>query len=265
MCRFFAQFADRPLSVEKLLVDDPHSLRKQSCGDLRGESHGDGWGIGYYRDGRPNVVRRPVAAGEDDEFLTAARQVRSPIVIAHVRQASVGTRSVENTHPFHHGRWLFAHNGTVTGFDQVVGFVRREVISELAQHVQGSTDSELVFYWLLSQIREAGLDQAATPARLGELAGLVGDSIRRLASWCAEADPSETCRLNFLLTDGRQLVASRFRHSLHWRVEESESGRLALIASEPIGAGDWHEVPDETVLTVDSDIRLQHFKLKTQN
>src|SRR5215208_1001298 len=116
MCRLFAVRADRPVSAEPALVSAPHALVRQSCCDLRGECHPSGWGVGYFADGSPVRVRSVRPAHDDPKYAEAARTAVSPIVIGHVRQASVGGVSEANTHPFVSGRWLFVHNGTVQGF-----------------------------------------------------------------------------------------------------------------------------------------------------
>jgi hypothetical protein len=57
-----------------------------------------------------------------------------------------------------------------------------------------------------------------------------------------------TARLNVLLTDGRSIVATRFGDTLWYR-----TGPDLLVASEPDdeAVGEWHEVPDHTLLLAD--------------
>src|SRR5689334_4623853 len=111
MCRMFAVRADRPVRAEAALLSGPHALVRQSCCDLRGECHQEGWGVGYYTDGKPVRVRSARHALADPLFAETARTVASTTLIGHVRQASVGGAAERNNHPFVHGRWLFAHNG----------------------------------------------------------------------------------------------------------------------------------------------------------
>jgi len=51
-------------------------------------------------------------------------------------------------------------------------------------------------------------------------------------------------RLNILLTDGEQLVATAWTHSLHVR----RTADSVTVASEPFGVGDWTAVPDRSLL-----------------
>ncbi len=260
MCRLYAHIAARPLPLAGMLLDAPHSLVTQSCGDRRGEKHRDGWGIGYYQDGQPQVIRRPTAAPEDNEFSAAARQVSSPVAVAHVRQASVGDLCVANAHPFTFGPWIFMHNGTVTGFDKLRSGLVEETDADLRRQVAGTTDSEQVFFWLLSRLHQTGQAAEAPCRDVTLVMREMARGIHTLAERSAATQPAEPTRLNFVLTDGRVLVASRWRHSLYWT---NHAGPLATaagnalcpgvaVASESIGDG-WSEVPDGYILAVDED------------
>jgi predicted glutamine amidotransferase len=70
--------------------------------------------------------------------------------VAHVRNRTVGTPALENTHPFKRvlwGRdWVFAHSGTLP---KVKGKPLREFTPV------GDTDSEHAFCWLLAELHAA--------------------------------------------------------------------------------------------------------------
>ena len=67
------------------------------------------------------------------------------MVVAHVRRATVGGTTIENTHPFSYGKWIFAHNGTVPNFLKVRDRMLPEIDSMLANDIKGTTDSEHIF------------------------------------------------------------------------------------------------------------------------
>lgn len=275
MCRLYAHLAVRPLSVAGVLVDDKHSLLKQSCGDLRGETHGDGWGIGCYEGGSPRVFRSPNAARESPEYNVAAQQIVSPIVLAHVRQASVGSRQAENAHPFAYGHWLFMHNGTVTGFAEIRERILAEIDADLQSKIQGTTDSEHVFYWLLSRLRRAGQATEWGRAEASRTAGaditlitrVIAEAIPVLDAWSVETGPEEPSKLNFVLSDGVSLVASRFKHNLNWlkigpdreqgSATDADLPPAVRVASEPIGDQTWDPVPDGHVLSIRPDLTTE--------
>lgn len=271
MCRFYAHHANRPTPAAGRLLHFGTSLMAQSRRDLRGESHEDGWGIGYYDGDRPRVIRRATSAVDCCEYRAAAEGICAATFLAHVRQASVGERSTANTHPFAFGRWLFAHNGTVTGFDRVGPHLRSETSSDLLAAMQGTTDSELVFHWLLSRLRSVPTDLAAPLRDLATVRQIVAESILRLDAQSAAAGGDEPAKLNFLLSDGHFLLASRFGHSLHWIEHvgpEADQGpepgattcaeyRAALVASEPVTQEAWQEIPDRSILVIDADIQAK--------
>jgi glutamine amidotransferase len=261
MCRFYAHHAARPLSVANELLRSGTSLLAQSCCDRRGEAHGDGWGIGHYVDDRPRVVRRATAAATSAEFRETAESVRATTILAHVRQASVGERTEANSHPFAHGRWMFAHNGTVTGFANIGPRLREQTASSFLAAIQGTTDSELVFYWLLTKLGRVGIDAESTIGRVEQVRGVVAASVRQLADWCAAEPSDEPAKFNFLLTNGRLMVATRWKHALHVLERNGPNGtpshgRAVVVASEPATNEPWREVADGSVVTIDQELAV---------
>ena len=257
MCRLVAFHADRPRRAVGLLINDPHSLLVQSRRDRQGECHADGWGVGFFRDGQPEAIRSSQPAFDDETWRPQIEQIESRTLLGHVRQASVGSRVLANVHPFVHARWIFAHNGTVTGFDQLSQRLESEVDSDLLACRRGTTDSELVFYWLLSRFRQAGLStDGSQPVSLRLLIEALSRAIPELARRSAQAAPTDPARLNFVLSDGRVLLASRWNHTLHWRSDASAAGdRGVTVASESTDEGAWHELPDRVILGVDAECR----------
>ena len=85
------------------LLEAPDSLARQS------RREPDGTGLGYYgADGHPVVSKRPVAAYEDPALEREAKEVDSRTFVAHVRYASTGGLTPQNTHPFEQEGRLFA-------------------------------------------------------------------------------------------------------------------------------------------------------------
>src|SRR6266516_4672554 len=107
MCRLLGLTAGRePISASFWLLDAPDSLEVQS------RRNADGSGIGFFDPaGTPVLDKQPEAAFRDEEFTREAKQARSPVFVAHVRWASVGGRTLQNTHPFAMQGRIMAHNG----------------------------------------------------------------------------------------------------------------------------------------------------------
>jgi glutamine amidotransferase len=236
MCRLFGQHAHPGFDPCEPLCTAERSLRFQS------HAHPHGWGIGWWRDGVPHVERGLLPAHRDDGFLAAARGARSTVVIAHVRDASVGPVRPENTHPFQHGRWLFAHNGTVARFRRS-GRLRAAILAEidpdLRALVRGETDSERCFYLFLGRLRARAPLDGAGLSQVRRALAETSAAVAALADRGA-ASPSST---NFLVSDGRLLAACRRGRTLHLALDAGPRHAF-VVASEAIGRAAWEAVPE---------------------
>ena len=274
MCRLYGFRANEETKVECSLVHAQNALLLQSQADLRGKSHPDGWGIAFYHGALPEVERRATPAFRDLYFSETAERIYTTTVVAHVRLATVGGASLENSHPFTCGVWVFAHNGTLTGFDVLRPDLLQETHQHLRRLIKGNTDSEHIFYWLLSRLEDAGIAVDRPCDDPETLLDVMARSLRDLSQRSRQAGAEKPARLNLLLSDGQLLVASRWNNSLYWALREGihdcefcgiphvhhHSGvnyRAAIIASEPITHETWHELPDHSLLIVDADIRPQ--------
>jgi glutamine amidotransferase len=188
--------------------------------------------------------------------------------VAHVRLASVGSNAEHNSHPFRHGRWLFAHNGTLFGFARDPEPLRASLPPRWRASVQGDTDSEHLFHLFLARLAERtgpllGGDDA------DEVCRALGETLEQAARlYPGEGD--EHSQLNVVVTDGRLLLAARWGHTLY-RVErrgknpgwldrptaESWDYHAVAVASEPTSDERWAEVPEQTLLCVRPDLTSQ--------
>ena len=274
MCRLYGFHATAPTKVECTLVHAQNALLMQSRLDSRGEVNADGWGIAYYHDGEPEVERCDRAAFDDILFGATAERMFAKTVVAHIRKATIGSVAFVNTHPFVHGRWTFAHNGTITAFRKIRSELESETAPELQKHRRGASDSEQAFYWILTRLARAGIDLGESAAQLDTLMKVVGDSVAHLAERNDKAGAERPGRLNFLLTNGETLVASRWNNTLHWvqrlgvhdceicgiphiHREEDAGYRAAVVASEPISEESWQEVPQAHIIGVDNSIGIE--------
>lgn len=266
MCRLYAFRANEPTKVECSLVHAQNALMEQSRRDMLGGMHGHGWGVAGYPDGVPRVERQTWAAYHGEHFRKSAARVYAKTVVAHVRRATVGPATIENTHPFVHGRWLFAHNGTVPNFQKVRGRLLEAMRPLHRNAIHGSTDSEHMFHYLLSLwSREPEIDLRRT----------LKYGLEQVVAWCREVDPEAAVSLNLILTDGEQMVGARYGRTLwylerdhivpceicgqsHVRHEPKHPYRAVEIASEPITHNErWIRIADGTVFSVTDDMRLE--------
>ena len=237
MCRLLAHWGP-PVAVADSVAYAPHSLLRQ-CTEAREQSSGcenpDGWGLGWYVDGQPDPFRYRSATPmpDDHDGVDAIGGLQAGRFMAHVRHKSPGSPTeVASNAPFVSGRWLFAHNGFVEGYRDGRRDELFALLSPARQaSLDGDADSELLFGLILDR-----MDRGARPA------DALGDVLVPLAG--------QGGRYNVLLTDGDQLLATRFANSLHLR---ADPGGAVEVASEPYddGAG-WTTVPDHSLVHIDA-------------
>jgi predicted glutamine amidotransferase len=215
MCRLLGLTAGRePISASFWLLDAPDSLEVQS------RRNADGSGIGFFDpSGTPVLDKQPEAAFQDVEFTREAKQARSPVFVAHVRWASVGGRTVQNTHPFAMQGRIMAHNG---GLGDVARLA--EQLGSYRDLVLGETDSEHYFALITQQIDAHGGD--------------VGAGIAAAAGWIAATLPVSS--LNTVIAAPGELWALRYpaQHALH--IIERPAGASGAAAGGAAAAPGLH-------------------------
>lgn len=79
-----------------------------------------------------------------------AGRIKTPLLFAHIR-ASTGTPVQRtNWHPFRPGRWLWMHNGAIREFQKVKRDLVMAVDPSLYADIQGSSESETLFFLALT-------------------------------------------------------------------------------------------------------------------
>jgi glutamine amidotransferase len=192
MCRLFGLTAGAArIRATFWLLDAPDSL------DVQSHRNTDGAGIGFFdAAGQPVVAKQPEAAFSDQQFTHEAQQAESSVFVAHVRWATAGGRTVQNTHPFVMDGRIMAHNG---GFGELSELDKQ--LGRYASLVLGDTDSERYFALITQE----------TDAHGGDL----GAGITAAASWIAERLPVSA--LNTIIAAPGELWALRYpgQHALH--------------------------------------------------
>jgi glutamine amidotransferase len=229
MCRHFGWLGE-PHTLAALVLEPPHGLLTQSYRPRR-QQHGllnaDGWGVGFYAPGRDEPARwrsnRPLWS--DASFQSVAPTIVSGCVLGALRSATVGMPADESAcAPFRSGPWLLSHNGVVD----------RDVLGAQPGAESMCDAAQLAAYVF-----------ARDPSDVGKIVADVG---RR--------DPA--ARLNLLLTDGSQLLATTWGDPLCTR----SSADGVLVASEPFDdEPDWTDVPDRCLVHV-SDGRITITELR---
>jgi glutamine amidotransferase len=195
MCELFAMQSRYPATVHLSL----EAFSRH--GGLEGP-HKDGWGVAYYEDGDVRLVKEPHAAS-DSACLRFIQDhpFRSTAVVAHIRKATQGRRTLANSQPFARelgGRMhVFAHNGDLHG-------ARPGELFALGRYRPiGETDSERAFCALLERLVPLWHEAARPPALEARLA-----LVSQFAAGLRALGPA-----NFLYADGDALFLHGHKRS----------------------------------------------------
>ena len=262
MCRWLA-YSGKPVPIEQLLYRPRHSLIDQSLHSTMGAetTNGDGFGIGWYDVGaEPGVFHSIEPAWNDRNLRELSRHITSPLVFAHIRASTGSAIQQTNCHPFRYRNWLWMHNGVIGDFDRVKRDLMVEVAPELYPHIEGSTDSELLFHLALTY----GLEDDP-PAAVQDAVGLVEEV-------GAKHDVEHPIQMTIATSDGTRIWAFRYSSDGRARtlfystametlelmypdtpVMREVSAALGregrLVVSEPLGdelPGAWNTVPESS-------------------
>lgn len=234
MCELFGMSASHPLNANAL-------LKKFRLSGGRGADNPDGWGLAGREKRGLEINKRPEQACRSRLFARPCKDMRSDLILAHVRKARFPpVRSLTNTHPFRRAccgkEWVFTHDGLVPN---IVGIERCS--DNPVCRPAGETDSGLAFRHLLGHIaRHFDSHAVAEP-----LAG-----VENLAA--ASGLTASLGKFNFLMSDCENQIA--YGHDRLHYLERSgcadpdgACANLAMVAAEPLGGEDgWIAFdPDE--------------------
>ena len=279
MCRLFGFRSVIDSQVHSSLLNADNALGLQSI------KHPDGWGVAYFIHNTPHIVKSSKSALDDNIFKKVSGIVTSKTVLAHIRKATLGQNNLLNTHPFQYGKWVFAHNGNIKDFDNVRDQILREIKPHLRKFVLGSTDSETIFYFILSFIideqtldKDISIDVLAKACKkaIAELTKIVGPS-----SEIDQAGDKETY-LTFVLTNGEAMIAHQGGKNLFYSTykslcpdrescksfapeceAETKTGKInhLIFSSEPLsGENIWLPMKKGQLLGVDHHMSIKLFE-----
>lgn len=268
MCRLYGFISSDPRKVECELIRSQNSLMAQSHRDTEGYRNPDGWGLGVYKGSVPYVVKQVEKADESDDFRWTASETMADRVISHIRRATVGQVNRENTHPFVHDDLMLAHNGHVGHFDKVRAYLLNELTAEETTWIEGTTDSEHILALVHHHVNSGhGL-----PLREALIT-----SLQQIIGWCRSVAADEEPALNVIVSNGFEMVASRYHRSLHYTVRDAVHAcevcarhpqhfgdeppadyAAVAFASEPITSNEtWVPIPNRSVVHVRGDYSVE--------
>ena len=261
MCRVLA-YLGGPILVDDLLyktdaalvrqATDPHLMELLNLGGFGVAA----WDPESAEPGCPFTYRTPHVPMFDRNLKALAEKVRARAVIGHVRgvvyepSERVGPH---NVHPFRFegAAFALAQNGDLHDFGRMRFDLLDHVGRELADRIEGTTDTEWFYALALAQ-----LEDPWSPCTADELAGAIRRALAivhdvRNANGIASQSP-----INVVASDGRSLVATRYVFDYGWYVEddsffagerEHDFTSLWYTAGAGYGLvdGEWQMLPAE--------------------
>lgn len=142
MCELYGISSNKTISLnETLKLFYSHSSKNPK-----------GWGLAYWTDSSEITIYNEGKCANDSELLKGilAYPIESKVSIGHIRTATVGTVSDNNSHPFTKldstGRgWTLAHSGNIYIGSQLLPFRNEQL---------GETDSECILLYIVDCINK---------------------------------------------------------------------------------------------------------------
>lgn len=220
MCRLFGFRSIIYSKVHSSLLHADNALMSQSI------RNPDGWGVAFYREDTPHLIKSADRALDDHIFQKVSGVVSSQSVIAHLRKATQGDLSILNSHPFQYGKWVFAHNGNLKNFSEYKEKLLAAIDPDLRPFVLGTTDSEVIFYLLLSEIkRHTSLNKVNIDYKiLSDCVESVGKFITQYSGALYlkdDCNPTEN-HLTFIITNGEAMAAFNGGQDLYFSTHKTK-------------------------------------------
>jgi len=258
MCRLLGVIANQPVDLEFSLE---RFKKFANCNP-------DGWGIGWYENNESKVFKQGIAATSTESKLPVlSKSVRSKIIIVHVRKGTGAVPSDQNSHPFKYKNWIFAHNGFVDK-----DYLLSILTNEYKEKLEGETDSEVYFYWLLQCIDKEK------------------DTVKGIKRVIESVVKRNYTGLNFLLSDGSNLYAFRYSNNsksyyslyklkrypfekgpIEFLSEETKAQihskslnreDAVLVCSEKLTDEKWEEIRFGNLLIIESKLKINVVEIR---
>jgi len=172
---------------------------------------------------------------------------------------------------------MFMHNGEINSFPKIKRALQQSLPEQLFLYPSGYTDSEWAFMLFLSKLQ----DPHATSFTHVELRTAMMETITTINSLCKAAGVTGPSLLNFVVTDGETVVATRYISSrtseasslffssgtsfdeyqeggLYRMTKADKRENIIMIASEPLTfeRSDWMEVKTNTMVVITPKMNL---------
>ena len=236
MCHLLGFSSKNSSTLPKLLGQDLDKFIALS------QIHCDGWGYAHVEHSSPHAenFREPIPA-IDSTRLREQLDTLTDGALLHFRWASKGLDIKEsNTHPFTYEGVSFIHNGSFAPFDVLKPYLADDFL----KLVHGETDSELYFYYLLTEIKKngfiAGIQSALT---------FIKENISHSSANMMIMNKDffvTACRYN------QDRIPELFKKDIdYYELRYKKTDTAVLVASSGWNQDGWTILPNDSLLIVD--------------
>ncbi len=207
----------------------------------------DGYGVVWYTDGRAARIAGSRPVWHNDDLENTLSVLESTCVFAALRNGTPGI-PVDRSGllPLVSDRWAFALNGFVPDFRRShMRALRAGLSDELYAALEGSSDSETLFFLTLELLRSGASPVEALTATVDRVLARIEEGVE--------------AQLVMVLTDGRRLAAVRTgsvdaTNSLYLSRRPAFAPGGVVLASEPTHPeATWDPVDGHGWIEVDAD------------
>ncbi len=282
MCRFIA-YIGKPIFADELLLKPKNSLMKQSYHALEAEMtvNGDGFGIGWYNHYRrkePALFRSIRPAWNDENLSYNASMIKTNCLLAHIRAATQGGVSIQNSHPFQYKEFLMMQNGGINEFGKIKRKLINRLDDDIFQWIDGQTDTQYIFALFMTIAGE--MKKVKDKLSFDDVSICLSQTFEEIEKMKKEVHNDAPSLYNLVLTNGKAMIATRYStrpeletRSLHIASHakcytgsngflkldpETEDEKAILISSEVLTEDrkHWTEVPENHCIMVVEDLSV---------
>ncbi|MCR9215421.1 MAG: class II glutamine amidotransferase [Proteobacteria bacterium] len=255
MCELLAVSSKKPVSIK-------YSMHEFSQHGGLSHLNRSGWGMSFLQNSDTLLIKeaKPAFNSPWVRFLEE-NHTQTTCVLGHVRYATEGEPSYENTHPFKreaYGRaHVFAHNGSLKNYATALA------MESPRYRPMGATDSEFAFCYLLDKLDPLWQFEKPSIERRLEIIAYVAEEFRELgaANFCYSDGDALFVHADVRRYDDNLEFGPKISPAIHWierrhlhvdglslkSADESDNQTL-LFASVPLTDDPWEDMPRGTLL-----------------
>jgi glutamine amidotransferase len=244
MCRLFGQIAKKPEDINYWFFDAEQPFKEFSEKVINRGPHNSGWGIAYIEHGKWKVYKEGKKEFKVYNF-DKIREIKSTIILCHLRHGSSGEENTLNAHPFSYKNWVFEHNG---GVDR--DLIVKNLNGKFRNEIKSETDSE-AYFLLIMQFYEktknivSAIKSALDIIRQGKYRGL-----------------------NFIMSDGKKIYVFRGISPEHldmlgyYCLNYLEKADKIVISSDPLTKDNWISIKLKELVIIEKSLEIKRLLIE---